>query len=181
METSSIDWNSCIICNKSNGELRCPVDSLQQPIKRNSLSLFKRQSLKAPTKTTQKVANLRSNCTLFSHLYIASKYQDGDLDDFFSHENHPWPPSISENGKLRLPNKKSDLQACLDGSTVESPVNVHVKIFDGPAIVHSLHNKQATTFDEYGDKVFLPWIDQQLHHCDRIDIIWDRYVAGNLK
>ena len=29
METFSIDWDSCIICNKSNGELRCPVDSLQ--------------------------------------------------------------------------------------------------------------------------------------------------------
>ena len=81
-----------------------------------------------------------------------SKYRDGDLDDFFSHENHPWPPSISENGKLCLPTKKSDL-LCLDGPAVESPVNVHVKIFDCPAIVHSLNNKQVTTFDEYGDNL----------------------------
>jgi len=114
--------------------------SIHQPIKRNSLALFKRQSLKAPSKTAQKVANLRSDCTLFSHLYIASKYRDGDLHDFFSHENHPWPPSISENGKLRLPSKKSDLLVSLDGPAMESPVDVHVKIFDGPAIVHSLNN-----------------------------------------
>ena len=25
----SMDWNSCIICRKSDGDLRCPVDSLQ--------------------------------------------------------------------------------------------------------------------------------------------------------
>ena len=30
MKNSIFDWNSCIICNKSNGELRCPVGSLQQ-------------------------------------------------------------------------------------------------------------------------------------------------------
>ena len=27
----------------------------------------------------------------------------------------------------------------------------------------------------------LPWRDQQLHYSDRIDIIWDRYIAGSLK
>ena len=96
------------------------------------------------------------------------------MDDFFSHENHPWPPSISDNGKICLPNKKSDL-------LVSAPANFQVKIFDGPAIVHFLNSKQVTTFDEYGDKVFLPWTDQQLHYCDRIDIIWDRYIAGSLK
>ena len=25
----SMDWNSCIICRESDGDLRCPVDSLQ--------------------------------------------------------------------------------------------------------------------------------------------------------
>ena len=67
------------------------------------------------------------------------------------------------------------------GSAIEAPVIFQVKIFDGPAIVHSLNSKQVTTFDEYGDKVFLPWTDRQLHCCDRIDIIWDRYIAGSLK
>ena len=68
------------------------------------------------------------------------------------------PPSISDNGKICLPNKKSDL-------LVSAPANFQVKIFDGPAIVHFLNSKQVTTFDEYGDKVFLPWTDQQLHYC----------------
>ena len=25
-----MDWNACIICRDSNGDLRCPVDSLQK-------------------------------------------------------------------------------------------------------------------------------------------------------
>ena len=79
--------------------------SIHQPIKKNSLRLFKRQSPKPTKKSMQKVASLKSDCNLFSHLYIASKFRDGDLDDFFSHENHPWPPSISEHGKLCLPTK----------------------------------------------------------------------------
>ena len=129
------------------------------------------------------MASLRSDCNLFSHLFIASKYRDGDLEDFFSHENHPWPPSISEHGKLRLPNKKSDLLSCLGESTMhrEAPMIFHAKIFDGPAIIHSLSTKQASTFEKYGDEVFLPWTNQQLSNCDRIDIVWDQYVAGSLK
>ena len=128
------------------------------------------------------LSSLKSDCNLFSHLYIASKFRDGDLDDFFSHENHPWPPSISEHGKLRLPTKKSDLLSFIDAdSIVEPPSTFHAKIFDGPAIVHSLPNKQVSTFDEYGQKVFLPWTNHQLNNCDRIDIVWDRYVANSLK
>jgi len=37
MEIANIDWDSCIICNKSNGELRCPVDSLQQ----NGMTIYR--------------------------------------------------------------------------------------------------------------------------------------------
>ena len=57
--------------------------SIHHPIKKNSLPLWKRQSSKVATKNMQKMASLRSDCNLFSHLYIASKFRDGDLDDFF--------------------------------------------------------------------------------------------------
>ena len=125
---------------------------------------------------------MKADCDLFSHLYIASKFHDGDIDNFFCHENHPWSPSLSEYGRLRLPMKKSDLLSCLcTGSTVESPSSLHAKIFDGPAIIYTLTNKQGKTSDEYGDQVFLPWINQQLQNCNRIDIVWDRYIVDSLK
>jgi len=101
---------------------------------------MERQSSKAATRTSQKLANLSSDCNLFSHLYIASKFRDGNLEDFFSHENHPWPPSISDNGKLRLPNKKSDLLVCLGGSTtMEATMTFHAKIFDGLCCAYSFN------------------------------------------
>ena len=34
----SMDWNSCIICGKSDGDLRCPVDSLQN----NAFDVYKK-------------------------------------------------------------------------------------------------------------------------------------------
>lgn len=70
--------------------------SIHQSIKKNSLPLFKRPLSKRNTKTRQQISSLRSDCTLFSHLYIASKFRDGDLEVFFPHENHPWPPSLAD-------------------------------------------------------------------------------------
>ena len=92
--------------------------SIHQSIKKNCLPLFKRQSPRVSSKTKQQVANLKSDCNLFSHLYISSQYRDGGLHDFFSHKNHPWPPSLTDHGKLHLPTKKADLLSPLDAGIV---------------------------------------------------------------
>ena len=105
--------------------------------------------------------------------YIASQFRDGDLDDFFSHENHPWPPSLLEHGRLCLSTKKSDLASLLETKT-QPPNQFDAKVFDGDAIVHALPTKRAVAFDDYGTEVFLPWTKQQLDMCNRIDIIWDK-------
>ena len=117
------------------------------------------------------MASLKSACNLFSHFYIARKFREGNLEDFFSHENHPWPPSLSEQGNLRWPNKKSDLLSCLDKATnLEPPTYYDVKLVDGPAIVHSLPTKQVKTFVEYGDAVFLSWTEHAFHNSSKVDI-----------
>lgn len=67
------------------------------------------------------------------------------------------------------------------GIASEPPSNFHAKVFDGAAIVHNLPTKQAATFDEYRDKVFLSWTKQQLQSSERIDIVWDTYVTNSLK
>ena len=96
--------------------------SVHHPIKKYLLPLFKRPLPRKFTNGKETLASLRSDCNLFSHLYIASKFGDGDLDNFFAHENHPWCPSLSDHGKLRLPTKKSDLLCLLDaGPTPEPP------------------------------------------------------------
>ena len=99
--------------NYVNVVIKTRTVSIHKPIKKNPLPLLKRQSSKPVTKSVQKIASLRRDCNLFGHLFITSKFRDGNLDDFFSHENHPWLPSISEHGKLRLPNRKAELLSCL--------------------------------------------------------------------
>ena len=47
------------------------------------------------TKTSELVSSLKSDRNLFSRLYVASQFRDGNLDECFSHENQPCPPSIT--------------------------------------------------------------------------------------
>ena len=51
---------------------------------------------------------------LFSKLFIICNTRDLNLDEFFSYENQPHPPSISINGALRTGNKSSLLQCLID-------------------------------------------------------------------
>ena len=103
--------------------------SIHQQIKKNSLPLFKRQKPKS-NKTKKKISTRKSDVNLFSHLYIASTFRGGDLDQFFSHENHPLPPAPCHHGKLRLPTKKSDLLDLLEVETSEPPSYFDVELID---------------------------------------------------
>ncbi len=155
--------------------------SIHQPIKKNSLPLFKRQALKG-SKTKKQISSLKSDCNRFSHLYIASTFRGGDLEEFFSHENHPWPPSISDHGKLRLPTQKSDLLVLLEGVTSGPPSHFDVKLIDGSAAVHFLSCASVSTFVEYSRSVFNTYyVKNELLNCGRINIIWDVYKADSLK
>ena len=68
--------------------------SLFAPIKRNRLPLFSQP----PTKTCSnklQISSLKSDCSLFSRLYISCQARDGNLDDFFQHKNQSTPSSLS--------------------------------------------------------------------------------------
>ena len=131
--------------------------SIRQSIKWNNLPLFKHSKPKGVSKAKQQVATLQSDCSLFCHPYVASKFRDGNLKEFFSHENHPWPHALSVRGKLNLPSKKSELlKLPEEGTPPRVPSTYHAKVYDGTAIVYALPAHQASTFGEYGDKVFLP-------------------------
>ena len=44
----------------------------------------------------------------------ACSARGGDLNTFFSHENHAWPPNLAELNKMRPPSNKADLVTCLE-------------------------------------------------------------------
>ena len=128
------------------------------------------------------ITSLKSDCALFSRLYIACQTRDGDLDNFFNHENHVYPPSLSQLGKLRF-GTKADLTDCLEKlctSKGEAPV-IDVIILDGAAIINVLKPVGAKTFQDYDMLLFLPYIKAQLARVTRVDIIWDVYIPDSLK
>ena len=54
-------------------------------------------------------------------------------------------------------------------------------VLDGTVIVHLLSTAEARTFNEYADKIFIPYLSKQLEHTTRIDIVWDTYQSDSLK
>lgn len=155
--------------------------SINDPIKKNSLPLFKRQTPKSRSNTSKGLSALKNDCSFFSRLYIASQHREGDLDDFFKHENQPYPPSLSQFGKMRF-GKKSDLLKCLEVPSQQNPPSSYdAKIFDGAAIVHALLPGTAITFSQCAERVFFPFLTRELDSAKRIDVVWDAYRADSLK
>ena len=157
--------------------------SIHDTIKKNSLLLFKRLNPKPKPKSKQPVSALRSDCNLFSRLYIATQHRSGDLDEFFIHENQPYPASLSEFGKLRF-GKKLDLFTCVKPANTDQPNPppfYECKIFDGAAVVHALPSTTVSTFHSYAENVFIPIILNHLQSSKRVDIVWDTYKAYSIK
>ena len=84
--------------------------SIHVPIKKNSLRSFKCPASKPKSKQADKIATLKTDVSMFSRLYIVAQHRECDMTAFFSHENHPFPPSLSDNGKLRQGNKSDQLR-----------------------------------------------------------------------
>lgn len=138
--------------------------------------------MKHLSKQKLKIASLKSDCALFSRLYVACQTRDGDLDKFFIHENQAAPPSLSVGGGLRL-GSKADLLQCLaleNKQSVNAPI-VDAKLYDGAAIVQMLQPGTAKTFQEYADNVFSTYMLSQLATAWRVDLVWDVYIADSLK
>ena len=155
--------------------------SIHDPIKRNSLALFKNPRHKTTSKQGKKIKTLQNNVALFGQLYVSMQSRDGDLAEFFAHEIQSFPPSLSDFGKLHLPSTKSDLLRCLEQpEEPEPPLTYDCKVMNGAVVVHCLPTS-VSTFDEYADKIFIPYLDKQLQSATRLDVVWDVYTPDSLK
>ena len=110
--------------------------SIHDTISKNILTLFKRQQPKQIVKASLKLTAVASDrCVPVRRSFIQ---YDGDLEEFFQHDNQPYPPSLSEFGGLRF-GKKSLMIACVKKDTppLPPPASQDVQVFDGAAIVHA--------------------------------------------
>ena len=159
--------------------------SIYEVIPKNKLSLFRNKNAVKFSKEKLKVVSLQQDRKLYASLYVACQSRNGDLADFFAHENHAYPPAISEYGKLRKGNK-ADFLACLErheSSDVDEPTGVTAKIIDGAAMVQFSKPNQVKTFGEYSKEVFRKAVFREFstNGMQRVDVVFDRYISGSLK
>lgn len=128
-------------------EIRVIIDNRTAPI-HDTTSI--RQQPKQVCKGTQRLTAMISDRFLFNRLYIGSQQRDGDLGEFFMHENQSYPPYSSQYGNLRY-TKKFALIECLTKRITETspPEAYDVTVVNGTALVHALQMISVSTFDEY--------------------------------
>ena len=133
---------------------------------------------------------MKERIQLYSSLYVGCKSRQANLDDFFRHENHEYPPSISEYGKIRKPTAKSDFLKCLptiEGTTDQASVVRHdaplvdACIVDGPALVQMNAPKLARTYGEYCEFELGNKVKSIANGEKRIDIVFDVYKSNSRK
>ena len=92
---------------------------------------------------------------------MSCQVRNGDLDDFFRHENQGFPPALSTFGNLRSGNKSDLLSSidalCTSAISNEAPL-IDAVLLDGAAIVNMLKPGIAKTFLQYSTMVFLPYV-----------------------
>ena len=166
-----------------HSRIKAKQTSIFELIKRNKLPLFSFVKTKKSAKHQSQVAMLKKNCQLFSQLYVACHFRDGNLDEFFSHENQTFPPSLSKDGMLHT-GYKSDLLCSLDDiqDTSQDKPSVKCIVIDGTAVANILAPVNCINFKDYSKKVSPPFILQQFQSgCRRVDIVWDVYLENSLK
>lgn len=128
--------------------------SLNDVIKRNKLPLFDSTKAKAAPKSKQQLAYAKNDSELFSRLYIACQTRDGNLEEFFKHENRAYPPALSQDGRLRF-GTKADLLESLEQLVKANSYAPQVTsvILDGAAIVQMLEPGHSKTFIDYATEV----------------------------
>jgi len=117
---------------------------LHDPLPRNNLELFHGPKINTANKNKLKISDVKHDPNIFCKMYVASQSREGDLEDFFVHENNSYPPSISEFGKMCKASTKSDILVCseeyISNAQQSSIPNSHecALIIEGAALVHML-------------------------------------------
>ena len=158
-------------------------NSIYDPITRNKLALFREKNSVVTSKGKLKTISLKQDCKLFASLYVACQRREGSLESFFRHENHIYPPSISEYGKLRKGNK-CDFLKCLESleENDDAAPAVTAKVIDGAVLVQMSPPKDIQTFGEYS-REFAQSIVKEIERSQliRVDVVFDRYFPESLK
>lgn len=130
--------------------------SFYEPIRKNRLDFFCPDK---PVTDPSKQKQLKEDYHLFSKLFISCQNRECDLQEFFQHENQPFPASLSDGGKI-YSCQKSQLTSILEKHITppDQEPEADTFIIDGSALVHTLPPIRSKTFADYAALDFLPRI-----------------------
>ena len=93
-------------------------------------------------------------------------------DNVFSHENSPFPPSLTRKGKMHHGTKNEILEYVVPRDVeYNRPVTT----------VQMLRPKNIVTIGQCFTDVFAPYVMSWLETNNRIDVVWDVYSKTSLK
>ena len=121
------------------------------------------------------VSSLKSNRNLFSRLFVASQFRDGNLNDYFSHKYQPCPPSLSARGKLKL-GTKSDIVRCLeDVPEKQDDITPSVDVVMLETVRRTSHavRTEACSLRNFAARICMP----RMCSCPMWNINWVKYTA----
>ena len=144
---------------------------------KNKLSILTQPSQPKKPSSNMEIASLKKSFHLFSRLYIACQTRDGNLDEFFFHENNSYPPAISKIGGL-MPRSKSTLLHCInvDNEVAADQMSMDCIIMDGAVLTNIIKPNGSSTFQEYSSQKF----KKQLQRSIRVDVVWDVFIENSL-
>ncbi|KAL8591566.1 hypothetical protein ACOMHN_055533 [Nucella lapillus] len=137
--------------------------AVDDPIPRNKLKVFSTSTPRSQSKGQQQLASVKNDRELFARMYIGCQTRDGNLEEFFRHENQACPPALSDGGSL-CTGTKSDLLTCLEeisDAKTETPVTTCI-VLDGAAIIQMLKPAASKTFEEYAQQIVIPYMSTKL-------------------
>ena len=147
---------------------------------KNKLALFSTPQAKQRSSSKEQVASLKTNCTLFSRLYIACQLGNATstvslnmkirraLRPFLIWANRRI--EIGPNGmsnKVLTTSKYSSWDRCQSLGRGSNCAYCQVR--------------SLSTFEEYSQEMILPYTTSQLETVSRVDIVWDKYLTNSLK
>lgn len=105
-------------------------------VSEKKLPLFSSPIEQKSDKTQTKVAALKDDRAQLSRFYINCHSREGNLQEFFQDENHPWPPYLVQADRMRE-GQRSDVANCLEkvSAATGDYTEVHLAILDGAVII----------------------------------------------
>ena len=99
-----------------------------------------------------------------------------DLQEFFKHEQQPYPASPSGTGRLHTC-QKSQLLEILKAlvNTSDREARGNAIIIDGSALINALPPHYSKTFDNYAKEDVIPKVESYGARYERVDIVFDVY------